>query len=715
MNEFDLVGTTLNQYQILDELGRGGMAVVYKAWQASLRRYVAIKLMLPQLLSDQEFVGRFRQEAVVAANLNHPNIVTIYEVGEYQSRPFIVMEHITGRSLEEIILSEGAISLERAISILFQVADALDFAHARQFIHRDIKPANILVGPEDKAVITDFGIAKALEGSGATVKLTSTGTIIGSPAYMSPEQVLDQGVDYRTDLYSLGLVAYEMLSGRAPFHGSTTALLYAQVNTPPPRLGQLQTNLPQHVEPALMRMLAKQPSERYVTASAFVHTLRGQPLPKQEVAFQTRTSVMSSNSENLSEQYRQPTDTGSEGEEDPASAHSSAWDSSQSTLGRKRRRFVPLIAALFGVLLLLGGGALYYLFLRPPDVEEVLEEANKQLIAERYEEAIAGFRDVLEDDPDNVEAMAGIGRSYEEQGKLQSAVDWYVKWTQTVPDDVNARMDLGQTYYKLEDYEEALAQFERVIELQPDNAEAHNSVCHTYYTLENYDSSVKACSDALEIEERAATYLDLAGSYYGQGDYESALNAYQEYVELAPENAYGHTQLGWVLFHLKRYEDAVTSFSTALEIDETPGVYMGLADSYYRLGDYEAALEFYQEYVELEPGNAHGHAQLGWVLFHLKRYEDAVTSFSAALEIDETPGAYLGLADSYYLVKNYVGAIENYQAFVSLRPQNAHAYGRMGWSYVGLDDCENARSNFDKALEIDAESEAAQNGLDRCP
>jgi Tol biopolymer transport system component len=295
MQELNLVGKNLGQYQILEELGQGGMAVVYKAWQSSLRRNVAIKVMLPHLLTDREFVQRFQQEAVVAANLNHPNIVTIYEVSQHEGYFFIVMEYVEGWSLEQLILSEGALGLERGVHILRQVADALDFAHQRQFVHRDIKPANILLTPEKKVVISDFGIAKALKGSGATANLTATGTIIGSPAYMSPEQIIGQDVDYRTDLYSLGLVAYEMFSGRAPFGGGTTAILYAQVNTPPPSIGEVQPDLPPHAVTALGRMLAKQPSERYQTASVFVEVLAGQRQPSAGQAPPLRkTSVLPS-------------------------------------------------------------------------------------------------------------------------------------------------------------------------------------------------------------------------------------------------------------------------------------------------------------------------------------------------------------------------------------------------------------------------------------
>lgn len=275
MQQENLIGTTMGQYQILDELGRGGMAVVYKAWQPSLRRYVALKVLLPYLGNDPEFIQRFQQEGIVAANLSHPHIVTIYEVGQHEGHIFIAMEYVEGTSLEQLVLDQGALPLERVVGILRQVAEALDYAHKRRFLHRDIKPANILLAEDDRVVITDFGIAKALEGSGATARLTSTGTVLGTPAYMSPEQIQGLAVDHRSDLYALGIVAYEMLSGQVPFDGTTTALLYAQVNNPPPAITRFAPGLPQYVEWTIARMLAKQPSERFVSAGEFVAALAG--------------------------------------------------------------------------------------------------------------------------------------------------------------------------------------------------------------------------------------------------------------------------------------------------------------------------------------------------------------------------------------------------------------------------------------------------------
>ncbi len=266
---------TFGQYQVVDEIGQGGMGTVYKAWQPTLQRYVAIKLLTARL-KDPEVIERFKREASIAANLSHPNIVTIYDIAQQDGDLYIVMEYVEGRPLSDLIAEEAPLPLERLVRILRQVAEAMDYAHRRHFVHRDIKPANILITAEGRAIITDFGIAKALEGSGATAQLTAAGTILGTPAYMSPEQIRGEPIDYRTDLYSLGVVCFEMLGGRPPFGGTTTAaVLYAQVNNPPPQIRDLNPSVAKPVEKALDRMLSKEPDERFPSAGDFVAALSG--------------------------------------------------------------------------------------------------------------------------------------------------------------------------------------------------------------------------------------------------------------------------------------------------------------------------------------------------------------------------------------------------------------------------------------------------------
>ena len=228
----DLIGKTLGNYQIMEELGRGGMAVVYKAYQRSLNRYVALKVLPPQLGFDRQFVERFQREARAAAGLQHPNIVVVYDVGHEEGVHYIVMEYLEGRTLKAVIDYESPMPPRRVHGIVNQIGAALDYAHQRGFVHRDVKPSNVFVGEGDRVTLTDFGIAKA---ASEAQQLTRTGMLMGTPEYMSPEQASGAKVDHRTDLYALGVVLYQMVVGQAPFQGTTPhATLHAVIYEAPP-------------------------------------------------------------------------------------------------------------------------------------------------------------------------------------------------------------------------------------------------------------------------------------------------------------------------------------------------------------------------------------------------------------------------------------------------------------------------------------------------
>jgi serine/threonine protein kinase len=271
-NRMNLMGRTIGNYQIMEELGRGGMAVVYRAYQQSLNRYVAIKVLPPQFAFDQEFVERFQREAKAAAGLRHPNIVVIHDVGQEEGIYYIVMEYLEGRTLKQVIEQGGPLPPKQVGRILEQVAAALDYAHKRGFIHRDVKPANIFVGEGDRVTLTDFGIAKA---GAETQHLTRTGMLMGTPEYMSPEQAAGGMVDHRTDLYALGVVLYQMLVGRVPFRGTTPhAVLHAVIYEPPPPPRQINPNLPPVIEAVIMKAVAKRPEQRFQRGAEMVAALR---------------------------------------------------------------------------------------------------------------------------------------------------------------------------------------------------------------------------------------------------------------------------------------------------------------------------------------------------------------------------------------------------------------------------------------------------------
>lgn len=278
MNE--LVGRTLlNRYRIGALIGSGGMADVYKAYDLKLKREVAVKALVAHLARETSAVQRFRREAETAAGLKHPNIVTIYDVGKSGNLHFIVMDLLPGQTLNQLIKKTGSLPLQQVTSIVSQVASALDYAHSQGVVHRDIKPSNIILDSTGHVTLTDFGIVKAADGT----RFTTTGATLGTPEYMSPEQVENKAISPASDIYSLGIVVYEMLAGKTPFTGTTPHVLHAHVYEEPPDIGRLTPRLPAAVVGIVKRALAKNPRQRYRTAgemaTALAGAIRGVPEP----------------------------------------------------------------------------------------------------------------------------------------------------------------------------------------------------------------------------------------------------------------------------------------------------------------------------------------------------------------------------------------------------------------------------------------------------
>jgi serine/threonine-protein kinase len=266
-----------SRYRVVSRLGSGGMADVYLAEDQLLGRQVAVKLLHRHFAEDQEFVERFRREASSAARLSHPNIVGIFDRGEWNGTYYIAMEYVAGRSLKTIVREQGALPPATAIEIVIQILRAARFAHKRGVIHRDLKPHNVIVDEEGRARVTDFGIARA----GAS-DMTMTGSIMGTAQYLSPEQAQGQAVTAASDVYSVGVILYELLTGVVPFEGETAvAIAFKHVSAEPVAPSMLNPSVPESLDAVVARALAKDPSQRYSGADEFISALERE---RQQVA-----------------------------------------------------------------------------------------------------------------------------------------------------------------------------------------------------------------------------------------------------------------------------------------------------------------------------------------------------------------------------------------------------------------------------------------------
>ncbi|MBI1281889.1 MAG: protein kinase [Anaerolineaceae bacterium] len=268
----DLIGKTIGGYEIQDVIGRGGMATVFRAHQVSMNRTVAVKVLPEQYVTDDTYIQRFNQEVAIVSKLEHRSIVPVHDYGEYNGQPYIVMRYMAGGSVDDL-LKNGSIELETVANIIEQIAPALDYAHSKQVLHRDIKPSNILLDDDGGAYLTDFGIARVL-GEPAHSGITTQG-VVGTPSYMSPEQAQGLPLDGRSDIYALGVVLFELVTGRRPFESDTPyGIAVLQVTAPPPSPRTLNPGLSFAVEEVIFKALRKKREERFPNAVALSESLK---------------------------------------------------------------------------------------------------------------------------------------------------------------------------------------------------------------------------------------------------------------------------------------------------------------------------------------------------------------------------------------------------------------------------------------------------------
>jgi tetratricopeptide (TPR) repeat protein/tRNA A-37 threonylcarbamoyl transferase component Bud32 len=530
------VGTQLGKYELRERLGRGGMAEVYKAYHPGLNRFVAIKILHPFLADDPDFLGRFQREAQAIAQLHHPNIVQVFDVDSQGDQHYIVMEYLQGQSLktelDEHFLRGERLPVERVLELFHALLDAVGYAHARGLIHRDLKPTNVMIEPDGRVVLTDFGIAQMVDA----VKLTATGVTVGTPAYMSPEQGQSQPIDARTDIYALGIMLYECLTGQIPFGGDTAAaVLLKHVTAPIPSIREVRPELPEAFESILAKALAKNPTERYSDTQAFWEALTR---PEVRARATTRLNVPSFALPRL-----------------PA------------------RRWLLVGGIVAALALVLVGAMIAPRMLAQSRVEQALAVGRTRLAAGEAQLAADVFTSILTSEADNVAALAGRALARENMGQFDDALADVEQIIAADPDNPLGYQERGRLmaqYYPLEDPSAVLADFDRAIQLAPDSAPALKARAHF-------------------LRGWAILNFPLVDDAPNPG---AALDDLRTAVELDPLDAEPHYTLARALLLTDQAAEALAPASRAVELADDDPRYMILrAHVQATGGDFVAAID----------------------------------------------------------------------------------------------------------------------------
>ena len=613
-----MIGRTLRQYLVTEKLGQGGMGVVWKARDTSLDRDVALK-MLPAGDTDAAArKERFFREAKAASALNHPNIITIYEINSDQGIDFIAMEYVQGQTLATL-LRAGPMTMAQVMRYALQITEAVGRAHSAGIVHRDLKPGNIMVTDDGLVKVLDFGLAKVgrppsdamsdgiSPDSETRMPLTLAGTTVGTVGYMSPEQAIGDIVDARSDVFSLGVILYEMLAGRVPFEAESRMEVLRKLHfSEPPSLMSLRPDTPAPVAAIVSRALAKKPADRYANLTEVAAALR---------------QVMSVDS------------LGPTSERRPASVL--GLPQASRSIGLRRGLAIGL-----GLLLIAGAAGSFAWRSRRSDVPpnkagsvtesggpyELTSQAASLLARRDREGNVDRAVDLLEralsQDKESALAYAHLSDAYLRKHQTNPDAQWLTQARETAqraialsPDLAAARQALGFVHLEAGEHTEAVAEFRRAADLDPLNPLPHMGL-GMIFSAQNQDVDAEA--------------------------------AFRKAIQLGPQEWRTHGELGQFFFRRARYAEAAEEWETARKL--TPDNVLELRNlgaAYYLLGRYDEAASTFQRALEVRP-SAPTYTNLGTIRFFQGRYADAVAAFEKAVELGANNYQFWGnLGDGY--------------------------------------------------------------------
>jgi eukaryotic-like serine/threonine-protein kinase len=752
------------RFRIEEMIGAGGMGNVYKAFDKDLSRTVALKTLLPELVSDYLLTQRFKQELLLASKISHRNILRIHDLGEVDGVKFITMAFIEGKDLNQLLKDEGPFPLERSLKIARQLCEALDAAHSEGVVHRDFKPQNVLVGNNDHVYVSDFGLATSLET--AKMGMTRTGAVMGTPRYMSPEQVEGKPVDSRSDLYALGLVFYEMVTGTTPFSGeSTWQLMYQRVQVMPKDVKLVNPALPDYMARVIMHCLEKDPANRYQSAKAILANLDSGRSPTL-----TGARTLQINLPVVEKQWWYAAGGGmlllvSLFFAIPKTRHwifgaPTAGTSASGTTGAPSISQAKFVAVLpFRVL---GDqSSLGY-------VAEGLVEAMSAKLFQLKDVRLASSTAAAKTDPKTPlpqvakdlgvnlivhGTVQGSGDSLRITVNLDNVAENRLVWSQefagvtgdllTIEDQIYAplvdalalkpsnaelaratahpteNMEAYASYLKgrsalrgqqdLKNVQFAIGFFEQALKKDSGFALAYAGVADASLIMyrETKDSSwsAKALGAAQQArtlgEDQPEIHSALGNVYRATGRTSEAIVELKQALELAPNSDEAYRRLATAYLASGRSAEAIQAYQKAVELNPYYWVnHNVLGNAYYQLANYGKAADSYRRVIELDPNNPYAFNNLGAVLVQSGKFREALEPLQKSLQFSADGQAYSNLGIAYFYLKDYDKAISAYEKAVQLVPTSDMFVGNLAEAYDLVGQKDRAQATFEQAISL---------------
>ena len=638
-----MVNATIGRYHIIEELGRGGMGVVYHGHDPMLNRPAAIKILSQQLVQNPEAKERFIREAQAAARLNHPNITGIHDINEHEGIYYLVFEFISGQALDKILkaMQGRPMPVLEALQIFVPMAQALNYAHEHGIVHRDVKPGNVMITDDKKVKVCDFGIAWVETSQ----TLTQPGQVVGSVCYFSPEQACGQKVDRRADIYSLGVVLYEMLCGRVPFMAENMpAIIQMHLTAEPVAPSRHNRMIPEKIEQAILKCLKKDPADRFQNITDLVAALQVDEAPDD--LYKTKISPSEAALHNIlgNNYYKQ-------GKLDLAILE---WQKA-TNLGKLPEAIVEYGKAVdlnpnnFVAHYNLGSA-----FYRKEDLNHSIEEYRKVTVLNpkfapayynlgnglykmnKVDAAIEEWQKALILNPQFSEVLYNLGNAYQKKGRKEEAVAHWEKALELDPQFAIALYNIGSIKLEMGDVEGATRMWSKSIEVNPEFAEAHYNMGNMQYERGNIDLAIQEWESATKAKHGFwQAHNNLGNAFYHRSLFDEALSQWQKTVQFRKEYWPAHWNLAnTYYYHRAQVEEAIIEWQQVAQINPNHWqCYYNLGEAYLEQGKIELAILEWDKVVQINPKFWHVYHNLGTLFYQRGKIDQAIAYWTRAVAL----------------------------------------------------------------------------------